>query len=68
MLERTGAKSSVLGSDAFFPFANRPEAVIAAGVTASIQPGGSIRDAEVITAANAASVAMLFTGVRHSRH
>lgn len=59
---------SVLASDAFFPFADGPEAAIAAGVRAIIQPGGSIRDAEVIAAANAAGVAMVFTGVRHFRH
>ena len=59
---------SVAASDAFFPFADGLEAVIAAGVTAVIQPGGSMRDGEVIAAADAAGIAMLFTGMRHFRH
>jgi phosphoribosylaminoimidazolecarboxamide formyltransferase / IMP cyclohydrolase len=59
---------SVLASDAFFPFADGIEAAIKAGVTAVIQPGGSRRDDEVITAANAAAIAMVFTGMRHFRH
>jgi phosphoribosylaminoimidazolecarboxamide formyltransferase / IMP cyclohydrolase len=59
---------SVLGSDAFFPFADGVEEAIAAGATASIQPGGSTRDEEVIRAADAHDVAMVFTGVRHFRH
>ncbi len=62
------SRGSVLASDAFFPFADGVEAAIAAGVTAIIQPGGSIRDAEVIAAADQAGVAMVFTGVRHFRH
>jgi phosphoribosylaminoimidazolecarboxamide formyltransferase/IMP cyclohydrolase len=62
------AKGAVLASDAFFPFADGVEAAIAAGITAIIQPGGSIRDKEVIEAANRAGVTMLFTGVRHFRH
>ncbi len=62
------AQGAVMASDAFFPFADGVEAAIAAGVTAIIQPGGSIRDAEVIEAANKAGVAMVFTGVRHFRH
>ena len=57
-----------VASDAFFPFADGLEAAIAAGATAVIQPGGSIRDAEVIAAADAASVPMVFTGMRHFRH
>ena len=61
-------KGSVVASDAFFPFADGLEAAIAAGATAVIQPGGSIRDAEVIAAADAAGVAMVFTGMRHFRH
>ncbi len=56
------AKGSVVASDAFFPFADGLEAAVAAGATAVIQPGGSIRDAEVIAAADAAGVAMVFTG------
>ncbi len=59
---------SVVASDAFFPFADGLEAAVAAGATAVIQPGGSIRDAEVIAAADAANVAMVFTGMRHFRH
>ncbi|WP_428490250.1 bifunctional phosphoribosylaminoimidazolecarboxamide formyltransferase/IMP cyclohydrolase [Rhodopila sp.] len=61
-------QNSVAASDAFFPFADGLEAVVAAGATAVIQPGGSIRDAEVIAAADAAGVAMVFTGMRHFRH
>jgi phosphoribosylaminoimidazolecarboxamide formyltransferase/IMP cyclohydrolase len=59
---------SVVASDAFFPFADGLEAAIAAGATAVIQPGGSMRDAEVIAAADAAGVAMVLTGIRHFRH
>ena len=59
---------SVLASDAFFPFADGLEAAIEAGVTAVIQPGGSVRDKEVIAAADAAGIAMVFTGIRHFRH
>jgi phosphoribosylaminoimidazolecarboxamide formyltransferase/IMP cyclohydrolase len=59
---------SALGSDAFFPFADGLEEAIAAGATAVIQPGGSTRDDEVIQAADAHGVAMVFTGVRHFRH
>ena len=61
-------QGSVVASDAFFPFADGLEAAVAAGATAVIQPGGSIRDAEVIAAADAAGVAMVFTGMRHFRH
>jgi phosphoribosylaminoimidazolecarboxamide formyltransferase/IMP cyclohydrolase len=61
-------KGSVLGSDAFFPFPDGVEEAIAAGATAVIQPGGSTRDEEVIRAADAHDVAMVFTGVRHFRH
>jgi phosphoribosylaminoimidazolecarboxamide formyltransferase/IMP cyclohydrolase len=59
---------SVAASDAFFPFADGLGATISAGATAVIQPGGSIRDAEVIAAADAAGIAMVFTGMRHFRH
>jgi phosphoribosylaminoimidazolecarboxamide formyltransferase/IMP cyclohydrolase len=62
------AVGSVLASDAYFPFADGVEAAIAAGVSAVIQPGGSIRDQEVLAAANAAGIAMVFTGVRHFLH
>ena len=61
-------QGSVAASDAFFPFADGLEATVAAGATAVIQPGGSLRDAEVIAAADAAGVAMVFTGMRHFRH
>jgi phosphoribosylaminoimidazolecarboxamide formyltransferase / IMP cyclohydrolase len=61
-------QGSVAASDAFFPFADGLEAIAAAGATAVIQPGGSLRDAEVIEAADAAGLAMVFTGMRHFRH
>ena len=59
---------SVLASDAFFPFADGVEVATSAGVTAIIQPGGSVKDADVIAACDAAGVAMIFTGCRHFRH
>jgi phosphoribosylaminoimidazolecarboxamide formyltransferase/IMP cyclohydrolase len=59
---------SSLASDAFFPFADGPQLAIDAGVTAIVQPGGSVRDPEVVAAADAANVAMVATGVRHFRH
>jgi len=59
---------AVLASDAYFPFADGPQIAIDAGIAAIIQPGGSIRDAEVVAAADAAGVAMVATGVRHFRH
>jgi phosphoribosylaminoimidazolecarboxamide formyltransferase / IMP cyclohydrolase len=62
------AKGAVLSSDAFFPFADGLEEAIRAGVTAAVQPGGSVRDEEVIAAADAANIAMMFTGVRHFKH
>ncbi|WP_158749580.1 bifunctional phosphoribosylaminoimidazolecarboxamide formyltransferase/IMP cyclohydrolase [Acidobacterium sp. S8] len=58
----------VAASDAFFPFPDGLETVVAAGATAVIQPGGSVRDDEVIAAANRLGVAMVFTGMRHFRH
>ena len=61
-------KGAVLASDAFFPFADGIEAAAEAGATAIIQPGGALRDDEVIKAADAAGLAMIFTGVRHFRH
>jgi phosphoribosylaminoimidazolecarboxamide formyltransferase/IMP cyclohydrolase len=61
-------QGSVVASDAFFPFADGLQAAVAAGATAVIQPGGSIRDEEVIAAADAAGVAMVLTGMRHFRH
>ena len=62
------AKGAVLGSDAFFPFPDGVETAATAGITAVIQPGGSIRDAEAIAAADAAGMAMVFTGRRHFKH
>jgi phosphoribosylaminoimidazolecarboxamide formyltransferase/IMP cyclohydrolase len=59
---------SVMASDAFFPFRDGIDAAAAAGVLAVIQPGGSMRDAECITAADEHGMAMVFTGVRHFRH
>ncbi len=61
-------EGSVVASDAFFPFADGLQAAVSAGATAVIQPGGSMRDAEVIAAADDAGVAMVFTGMRHFRH
>jgi phosphoribosylaminoimidazolecarboxamide formyltransferase / IMP cyclohydrolase len=61
-------KGSVLASDAFFPFADGLQAALDAGATAAIQPGGSLRDDEVIAAADRAGAAMVFTGIRHFRH
>lgn len=61
-------KGSVIASDAFFPFPDGLLAAAEAGATAAIQPGGSVRDAEVIKAANEKGMAMIFTGVRHFRH
>ena len=61
-------EGSVVGSDAFFPFKDGMEEIARAGATAVIQPGGSVRDAEVVTAADAAGIAMVATGMRHFRH
>jgi phosphoribosylaminoimidazolecarboxamide formyltransferase/IMP cyclohydrolase len=67
-LAAPATKGSVVASDAFFPFADGLLAAIEAGATAVIQPGGSLRDAEVIKAADDHGIAMVFTGVRHFRH
>jgi phosphoribosylaminoimidazolecarboxamide formyltransferase/IMP cyclohydrolase len=69
-VSKAGERSvgAVMASDAFFPFPDGVETAAAAGVTAVIQPGGSIRDSKVIEAANAANIAMIFTGIRHFRH
>jgi len=67
-LAQPGTVGSVVASDAFFPFADGLLAAAAAGATAVIQPGGSVRDAEVIAAADEAGLAMVFTGMRHFRH
>jgi phosphoribosylaminoimidazolecarboxamide formyltransferase/IMP cyclohydrolase len=61
-------RGSVAASDAFFPFPDGLVATIEAGATAVIEPGGSVRDAEVIAVADEANVAMVFTGIRHFRH
>src|SRR5690606_35765554 len=61
-------RGSVMASDAFFPFRDGIDSAAAAGITAVIQPGGSLRDQEVIDAANEHGMAMLFTGMRHFRH
>jgi len=57
-----------MASDAFFPFRDGIDAAAAAGIVAVIQPGGSMRDKEVIAAADAHDIAMVFTGIRHFRH
>jgi len=61
-------KGTVAASDAFFPFPDGVEEIAKAGATAVIQPGGSVRDQEVIEAADRLGLAMIFTGVRHFRH
>ena len=61
-------KGTVAASDAFFPFPDGVEEIAKAGATAVIQPGGSVRDQEVIEAADRLGLAMVFTGVRHFRH
>ncbi|HEY2161169.1 MAG TPA: bifunctional phosphoribosylaminoimidazolecarboxamide formyltransferase/IMP cyclohydrolase [Solirubrobacteraceae bacterium] len=65
---RTSLEGAAVASDAFFPFSDGPELAIEAGVTAVIQPGGSIRDQDVIDAVDAAGAAMVFTSRRHFRH
>jgi phosphoribosylaminoimidazolecarboxamide formyltransferase / IMP cyclohydrolase len=67
-LSESLATGSVVASDAFFPFADGLLAAAEAGATAIIQPGGSVRDSEVVKAADGAGLAMVFTGVRHFRH
>ncbi len=66
--ENLEVKGSVMASDAFFPFRDGIDSAAEAGITAVIQPGGSIRDDEVIAAANEHGMAMVFTGMRHFRH
>jgi phosphoribosylaminoimidazolecarboxamide formyltransferase/IMP cyclohydrolase len=61
-------RGSVMASDAFFPFRDGLDQAGSAGVTAVIQPGGSMRDSEVVDAANEHNIAMVFTGIRHFRH
>ncbi len=69
-VERAGerARGSVLASDAFFPFFDGMATAAAAGIAAAIEPGGSVRDAEVIAVADAAGMALVFSGERHFRH
>lgn len=69
-IDRAGerARGSVAASDAFFPFADGLQILIDGGISAVVQPGGSVRDEEVIAAANAAGIAMFFTGTRHFSH
>jgi phosphoribosylaminoimidazolecarboxamide formyltransferase/IMP cyclohydrolase len=66
--EQQGTSGCVVASDAFFPFADGLMEAVKAGATAAIQPGGSMRDEEVIAAADEAGIAMVFTGMRHFRH
>jgi phosphoribosylaminoimidazolecarboxamide formyltransferase / IMP cyclohydrolase len=69
-IEQAGekAKGSVLASDAFFPMGDTVELAAKAGITAVIQPGGSIKDEDSIKAANAHNIVMVMTGVRHFKH
>jgi phosphoribosylaminoimidazolecarboxamide formyltransferase/IMP cyclohydrolase len=69
-VERAGdrAAGSVAASDAFFPFADGPQILVDAGVSAIVQPGGSVRDDEVVEALKAAGVTMYLTGTRHFFH
>jgi phosphoribosylaminoimidazolecarboxamide formyltransferase/IMP cyclohydrolase len=62
------ARGAALASDAFFPFRDGIDEAAKAGISAIIQPGGSVRDAEVIAAADEHGIAMIFTGLRHFRH
>jgi phosphoribosylaminoimidazolecarboxamide formyltransferase/IMP cyclohydrolase len=62
------AIGSVVASDAFFPFSDGLMTAVAAGATSVIQPGGSVRDDEIIAAADANDIAMVMTGIRHFRH
>jgi phosphoribosylaminoimidazolecarboxamide formyltransferase/IMP cyclohydrolase len=66
--DRNLLSGSAVASDAFFPFRDGLDAVVAAGATSVVQPGGSMRDAEVIAAADEHGIAMVFTGKRHFRH
>src|SRR3712207_237614 len=65
---QTDLQGAAMASDAFFPFADGPQLAIDAGITAIIQPGGSKRDMEVVDAADAAGIAMVFTHKRHFKH
>ena len=61
-------ENAVVASDAFFPFADNIEEIVKHGITSVIEPGGSVRDEEVINAANKYSLSMVFTGKRHFKH
>jgi phosphoribosylaminoimidazolecarboxamide formyltransferase/IMP cyclohydrolase len=63
-----GAEGAVVASDAFFPFPDALMIAVEAGATAAIHPGGSVKDQEVVAAADQAGIAMVTTGVRHFRH
>ena len=65
---KSATRGAVLASDAFFPFRDSVDIAHTAGITAIIQPGGSIKDNEVIEACNEYNIAMVFTGERHFRH
>ena len=69
-IEKAGprVRGAICASDAFFPFADNVELLAKAGITAIVSPGGSVRDADVIAAADKAGIAMIFTGVRHFLH
>jgi len=64
----SAARGAVLASDAFFPFRDGIDEAGRAGITAIIQPGGSVRDSEVVDAANEHGIAMIFAGLRHFKH
>jgi phosphoribosylaminoimidazolecarboxamide formyltransferase/IMP cyclohydrolase len=68
MKARLPIKGTVLASDAFFPFRDGIDEAAKVGITAIVQPGGSVRDKETIAAADEHGIAMIFTGVRHFRH
>ena len=65
---RSDLDGAVLASDAFFPFSDGPQIALDAGITSIIQPGGSVRDPQVVEAIDAAGAAMVFTSRRHFRH
>ena len=65
---RPAARGAVLASDAFFPFRDSIDEAARAGITAIVQPGGSVRDTEVIEAADEHGISMIFTGLRHFKH
>jgi phosphoribosylaminoimidazolecarboxamide formyltransferase/IMP cyclohydrolase len=65
---RSDLKGAVMASDAFFPFADGPQLAIEAGIEAIIQPGGSMRDPDVVAAVDGAGASMVFTARRHFRH